>query len=74
MLSVEVEGLEPSSYSFQVLRTTRLGQHFLMFRNSRFVLHHRKPDNQCTIRFLVSIVYPTFARTSVPGLYVRRPD
>jgi len=39
-LFVEVMGLEPISCSPYLLGTTRLGQHFLMFRNDMFFTPH----------------------------------
>ena len=66
-------GFETSSCIHYLFRTTRLGQHFLMFRNSRFVLHHRKPNNQWTTRVKVQSFF-RLIKISVPGLISSRPE
>jgi len=50
---VEVEGLEPSCRILQLLRTTRLGQYFLILRNLLSCSSPSLDNHQWTIRFKI---------------------
>jgi len=70
---VEVEGLEPSCRIFQLLRTTRLGQYFLILRNLLSCSSPSLDNHQWTIRFKIQW-YFTFLGVSVPRCFTHLPD
>jgi len=69
---VEVSGLEPECRILQLLRTTRLGQYFLILRNLLSCSSPSLDNHQWTIRFRIQWS-STFVGVSVPRYFTHLP-